>query len=112
MSTASTLYDEANQLKVDGDLDGAVAKLHESLEANPEYALAHSALAVIEQKRGNFEQSVQHAEKATELEPNDPLSYTSLSIIYQKAYAGTGDTKYIQMAEDAMDKSRQIGQGM
>lgn len=112
MSAASKLYDEADRLKDSGDLDGAVAKLHEALKAKPEYPLAHSALAVIEQKRGNFEPSIEHAKKACEMEPNDAFNFTTLSVIYQKAYAGTGDTGYIQLAEEAMDRSRRIAAGM
>lgn len=112
MSTASKLYDEADKLKEAGDLEGAVAKLHEALEAKPDYALAHAALAVIEQRLGKHEEAIKNAQRACELEPDDAFSFTSLSVIYQRAYAGTGDTSYIQLAEDAMERSRKIAAGM
>lgn len=108
MPTPAELYDQADKLKDAGDLDGAVAKLHESLEQQEDYALAHAALAVVEQKRGNHEQGIKHAQKVTELEPDDAFSFTALSVTYQRAYAGTGDTSYIQLAEDAMERSRQV----
>ena len=33
---------------------------------------------------------------------------TKRSVTYQRAYAGTGDMRYIRMAEDAMEHSRMI----
>lgn len=111
MPDPSTLYDEADKLKDAGDLDGAVAKLEEAINAEPGYSLAHAAMAVVQQKRGNHEQAIASAQKVCELEPTDAFSYTALSVTYQRAYAGTGDTKYIAMAEEAMDKSRRVEQG-
>ncbi len=108
MATTTELYDEADKLKDAGDLDGAVAKLHEALEIDADYALAHSALAVVEQRRGNHDQAIEHAKRVTELQPDDAFSYTALSVTYQRAYAGTGETSFIQLAEDAMAKSRQV----
>jgi Flp pilus assembly protein TadD len=108
MADVFALYKESDQLKATGDLDGAVAKLHEAVAADPAFALAHSGLAVLEQRRGNHQQAIDHALKVTELEPNDAFSFTALSVTYQRAYAGTGDTSFIRMAEDAMARSRQI----
>lgn len=111
MPTKVELYDEADKLKDAGDLEGAVGKLREALEADPEYALAHSALAVVLQKAGKHEEAIEHAKRTCDLEPNDPFSYTALSVIYQRAYAGTGEMSYIQLAEEAMEKSRQAQMG-
>lgn len=111
MSDAVTLYDEADQLKEAGQLDEAVAKFKESLEADASYALAHSALAVVLQKLDRHEEAVAHAQKACELEPDDPFSYTAMSVTYQRAYAGTNNMDYIRLAEDAMEKSRQLQMG-
>ena len=60
--------------KTQGKLDEAAAKLNEALQADQNYALAHSALAVVLQKLGKHEEAIQHARKACELEPNDPFS--------------------------------------
>ncbi|MEN0109219.1 MAG: tetratricopeptide repeat protein [Planctomycetota bacterium] len=111
MADPAVLYDEADQLKASGDLEGAAAKLREAIDAEPGYALAHSAMAVVKQKLGEHEAAITHAEKVCEIEPNDAFSYTALSVTYQRAYAGTGDTGYIQKAEDAMARSRQIEAG-
>ena len=50
----------------------------------------------------------EHARKACEIEPNDPFSYTALSVTYQRAFAGTNNMQYIRMAEDAMEQSRML----
>ena len=106
------LYDEADQLKEAGKLDDAVTKLQEALAVDENYALAHSALAVILQRLGKHEEAVQHAQQVCQLEPDDPFSYTALSVTYQRAYAGTNNMDYIRLAEDAMERSRQMSQGM
>ncbi len=106
MADALELYDQADQLKSQGKLEEAVAKYQEALVADPNYALVHSALAIVEQKLGHHELAVQHAEKVCDLAPDDPFSYTALSVILQRVYAGTGDSRFIRMAEDAMEKSR------
>jgi tetratricopeptide (TPR) repeat protein len=100
------LYDEADKLKDGGRLEEAVAKLNEALEADPQYALAHAALAVVLQKLGRHEEAIQHAQRVCELDPNDPFSFTALSVTYQRAFAGTNNMQYIRLAEDAMERSR------
>ena len=111
MADPIALYDEADKLKDAGKLDEAVAKLNEALQADQNYALAHSALAIVMQKLGKHEEAIQHARKACELEPNDPFSYTALSVTYQRAFAGTNNQQYIRMAEDAMEQSRMLQGG-
>ena len=106
MADPVALYDEADKLKDAGKLDDAVAKLTEALATDPNYALAHSALAVMLQKLGRHEEAIQHAQKVCELEPDDPFSYTALSVTFQRAFAGTNNVQFIRMAEDAMEKSR------
>ena len=76
----------------------------------PTPALAHTALAVVLQRLGRHEEAIQHAVRVTELEPHDPFSYTALSVTYQRAFAGTNQMGYIRLAEDAMERSRQLSQ--
>ena len=108
MATPEELYDEADRLKDEGKLDDAIAKLHELVEIAPDYALAQSALAVVCGRAGRHEDAIKHAQRVCELEPNDPFSFTALSVIFQRAYAGTGNQQFIQLAEDAMARSRMI----
>ena len=109
MADAAALYDEAEKLKQEGDLEAAAAKLAEVIEADPAYTLAYSTAAVVLQKLERHDEAIAHAQKVCELEPTDAFSYTALSVTLQRAYAGTGDTKYIPMAEEAMARSQQIG---
>lgn len=110
MPDVSQLYDAADQLKEQGKLEEAVVKLEEALAIDENYALAHSALAVIRQRLGQHEQAVTHAQKVCELEADDPFSFTALSVTFQRAYAGTNNMEYIRLAEDAMEASRQLSQ--
>ena len=111
MADLTQLYDEADKLKQEGDLEGAAAKLQEALAADEKYALAHSALAVVLQRMGKHDDAIQHAQKVCELEPNDPFSYTAMSVTFQRAYAGTNNMEYIRLAEEAMEQSRILSQG-
>ena len=112
MADVNQLYDEADQLQEQGDLEGAAAKLAEALEIDGNYALAHSALAVVLQRLGKHEEAIQHAVRVCELEADDPFSFTAMSVTYQRAYAGTNNMEYIRLAEEAMEKSRLLSQQM
>jgi tetratricopeptide (TPR) repeat protein len=111
MPNAVQLYDEADSLKEQGKLEKAVDKLKEALAVDETYALAHSALGILLQKLGQHDEAIQHVKRVCELEPNDPFSFTSLSVICQRIFASTQNTKYIQLAEEAMERSRQLSQG-
>lgn len=106
MATADEMYDAANALKEQGDLEGAVVKLGEILETDPNHVLTHQALGVHLQKLGQSEDSIKHATKVTELEPDDPFSWTQLSVIFQR-------NGRIPEAEEAMARAHEIqaGQG-
>ncbi len=78
------LYDEADKLKAAGKLPEAAAKLEEIVAQDPNYALAHSALAVVLGRLGRHDEAIAHARKVCELEPNDPFSFTALSVTCQR----------------------------
>lgn len=104
MPTTDELYDAANELKEQGDLEGAVAKLKEIVAQDEKYVLAYAALAIYQQKLGQPDEAIQHALKVAELEPNDPLSYTQLSVVYQRCGR-------IPEAEEAMARARTVQMG-
>lgn len=85
MPSVHELYDEADQLKEQGRLEEAIEKLHAALALDANYALAHSALAVLYGKLGQHEEAIRHGLRVCELEPNDPFSYTALSVTYVRA---------------------------
>ena len=105
MSSPHTTYDDAIQLKNNGDLEAAIAKLKENVEAHPDHVDSHSALAVYLQKLGQFDAAIEHAKRVCELSPQDSFSFTQLSVIYVKCGK-------IMEAEDAKAKAHAVQHGM
>lgn len=108
MSTTVERYNEAEKLKNEGKPEEAAAVLVALLAEDPDHALSHMTLARIYTLQGRHEEAVAHAEKACALEPEDAVNFSLLSLTYQRAYAGTGDQRFIRMAEDAMARSRML----
>lgn len=108
MPSSIELYDEADRLKDAGNFDDAILKLNEIIAQEEDFTLAHSALAVLYGKVNRHEEAIRHGRRACELEPNDPFSFTALSVTFQRAFAGTGNQQYIQLAEEAMARSRMM----
>ena len=111
MAELNELYNEGEKLKDAGDYEGSIAKFCEILEQDEAHGLAHFALAVSYGKVGKHEDAVKHGERAAELEPNDPFSFTALSVTYQRAYAGTQNMEFIPKAEEAMARAHMLQQG-
>jgi Flp pilus assembly protein TadD len=84
MSTPDQLYDEATELRDQGDKEGAIAKLSEAVAIDPNYALGHGMLAKLYADQAQADEAIFHARRVVELEPNDVFSYTALSVIYQR----------------------------
>ena len=102
--TRTERYAAAEKLKDDGDLAGAVAAMEALVADDPDYALAHSALGAWCTRLERHAEAVQHARRACELEPNDPFSYTALSVACMRA-------GMIPEAEDALARSRLLQGG-
>jgi Tfp pilus assembly protein PilF len=109
MSTVTQRLNEAEKLKDQGKLEEAAVLLNGILADDADNVLSHMTLARIYTRMDRHLEAVKHAERACELEPNDSTNYTVLSVTYQRAWAGTNEHKFIQMAEDAMARSRMIG---
>jgi len=85
MPSNEGLYDEAIELQQRGDVEGAIRKLHELLQQDERYALAHAALSVFYSKLERHDEAIAHADKVCELEPGDPFSFVAKSLVCQKA---------------------------
>ena len=103
MPTLHELYDEGDKLKDAGRLEEAAAKYQEIVAQDPNYALAHSALAVVFTRLKRHDEAIKHAQTVCQLEPNDPFSFTAMSVTYQRAGK-------IPEAEDAMARARMLQQ--
>lgn len=108
MATVDELYAAGERLKAEGQFESAIEKFREVLQQDANYALAHFALAVVYGKLGQHEEAVRHGELGCQLEPNDPFSYTAMSVTYQRAFSGSRDPRYMQLAEDAMARSHAL----
>ena len=94
------LEKEADQLKIEDKNEEAIAKLNEALAIDPNFVRAHLALAVLFHKTGEHAKSVEHAETAFKLEPDD-FNAAALSVTYQRAFEATRDPIYIEKAKNA-----------
>ncbi len=108
MPTPLELYKEHEELKEQDKLEEAIGKLEEAIEADSAFAMAHLGLAVLLGRVGRHDQAVEHGKTACELEPDDSFNFTAMSVTYQRAYAGTQETQYVQLAEDAMARAHQL----
>jgi Flp pilus assembly protein TadD len=104
MATSEELYTEYERLKDAGKLEEAAATLERLLETDPSYSLAHSALAVVYGRLKRHDDAIRHGLKVCELEPNEPFSFTAMSVTYQRAGR-------IPEAEDAMARARTLQAG-
>ncbi|GAC1451879.1 MAG: tetratricopeptide repeat protein [Isosphaeraceae bacterium] len=84
MPTSHELYDQAVDLRDQGDKAAAITKLEEAVAADPSFAIGHGMLAKLCADLAETEKAIAHAKKVVELEPDDTFSYTALSVIYQR----------------------------
>jgi Tfp pilus assembly protein PilF len=101
MPTNEELYAQADQLKGAGKLAEAAEVLETLVAQDEQYALAHSALAVIYGRLQKHDQAIRHGLKVCELEPNEPFSFTAMSVTFQRAGK-------IPEAEDAMARAHML----
>ena len=107
MPTSDAIYDEAVELQQQGKLDEAVGKLHELLEQDATYALAHAALSVFYGNLEKHEEAIEHSRKLCELEPDDPFSFVAMSLICQKAGRLAEAEQALMRAREAQIAARQ-----
>lgn len=84
MPTADELYDQAVDLRDQGNKEAAVAKLEEAVATEKDFVLGHGMLAKLYADLAQVDQAISHARRVVEIEPNDTFSYTALSVIYQR----------------------------
>lgn len=82
MPTPNELYDQAVDLRDQGDKPAAIAKLEEAVSLDPAFTIGHGMLAKLYVDSAEAEKAIAHAKKVVELEPDDAFSYTALSVIY------------------------------
>ncbi len=101
MPTQEELYDVALTHFADNDLEAAVNAFKELIETYPNYIEGYLGLGHAYERLSQYDEAIEAVEIAIEINPDDPLVYTSLSMCYQRK-------GMIQEAEDAMAKSQEL----
>ena len=82
-STAEDLYHEGLDRLAEGDAAGAAQKLRECLEVDPGMLDAMHGLIRALQEQGELDAAIAVAQRLLQLDPDEVLAHTSLSILYQ-----------------------------
>ena len=77
-------YYAALDLMADGHLERAVDAYRESIAADPRYTEAMHGLARALQDLQRYDEAIAVAQRIAEIDPDDVLAHTSLSVLYQK----------------------------
>ncbi|HTC48931.1 MAG TPA: tetratricopeptide repeat protein [Candidatus Aquilonibacter sp.] len=77
-------YYTALDLMAEGKLEDAVTAYRESLATDPGFTEAMHGLARVLQDLQRYDEAIEVAQKITELDPDDVLAHTSLSVLFQK----------------------------
>jgi Flp pilus assembly protein TadD len=95
-------YYAALDLVAAGEQEGALAEYRLSLAADPAFTEAMHGMARTLQDLGRLDEAITVAKRIAELDPDDVLAYTSLSVLYQKK-------GMIPEAESEANKARILG---
>jgi Flp pilus assembly protein TadD len=82
--TAENHYYAALDLVAEGHHEQAVAEYQASLAADPAFTEAMHGLARALQDLNRFDEAIAVANRIAEIDPDDVLAHTSLSVLYQK----------------------------
>ena len=77
-------YYAALDLVSEGEQERAVAEYQKSLQADPTFTEAMHGMARALQDLGRLDEAIAVAKRLSEIDPDDVLAYTSLSVLYQK----------------------------
>ena len=81
---AEDLYYSALDLMAEGRTREAAVAYRESLAADPTFTEAMHGLARALQDLEQFDEAIEVAKRMAEIDPDDVLAHTSLSVLYQK----------------------------
>src|SRR5215831_14217878 len=95
-------YYVALNLMAEGHLDQAVSAYRESLAADPTFTEAMHGLARALQDLQRYDEAIAVAQRLAQIDPDDVLPHTSLSILYQKK-------GMIAEAESEANRARVLG---
>ena len=100
--TAEDHYYAALDLVAEGQQERAVEEYRQSLASDPGFTEAMHGLARALQDLERYDEAIEVAKKIAEVDPDDVLAHTSLSVLYQKK-------GMIPEAEEEGNKARILG---
>jgi tetratricopeptide (TPR) repeat protein len=100
--TAEDHYYAALDHVAAGEQEAALSAYKESLAADPTFTEAMHGMARILQDLGRLDEAIAVAKQIEEIDPDDTLAHTSLSVLYQKK-------GMIPEAEAEANKARILG---
>jgi superkiller protein 3 len=83
-SEARALYKRGFQHFVDERYDEAIALYRQALELDPTLCIAWNGLSMAHRHKGEIDDAIRAGERLVELDAQDPLSHTNLSILYMR----------------------------
>ena len=83
-SEAHAIYRRGFDHFVHDRLEEAVALFREALAEDPGLAIAWNGLSLAYRGQGDLDAAIEAGRQLIQLEPDDPLSHTNLSILYQR----------------------------
>ena len=95
-------YYAALDLFADGEHERALEEYQKSLDADPNYTEAMHGMARALQDLNRLDEAIAMAKRIAEVDPDDVLAHTSLSVLYQKR-------GMIPEAEEEANKARILG---
>jgi Flp pilus assembly protein TadD len=95
-------YYAALDLVAEGEQERAVAEYQKSLDADPAFTESMHGLARALQDLNRLDEAIAVARRIEEIDPDDILAHTSLSVLYQKK-------GMIPEAEEEGNKARILG---
>src|SRR5262249_1989720 len=82
--TAEDHYYAALDLMADGQPDQSLVEFRKSLDADPTFTEAMHGLARALQDLNRLDEAIDVSKRIAEIDPNDILAHTSLSVLYQR----------------------------
>src|SRR5581483_9095466 len=95
-------YYAALDLFAEGKHEEALSEYQKSVESDPTFTEAMHGMSRTLQDLGRLDEAIAVAKKISEIDPDDVLAHTSLSVLYQKK-------GMIPEAEDEGNKARILG---
>ena len=83
-SEAHRLYKQGFDHFANDRIEEAIRIFEQALSVDPELAIAWNGLSLAHRQQGDLEAATAAGQRLIELEPDDPLSHTNLSILYQR----------------------------